>query len=228
MGEWGQVTLFRTDDLDALESDIYELPECFCRVRPGNHLHGSAGLQGRHALAGGGLPMTPTFPSLRIHDSRDRVVLRDGLLFCFFMRRSHGDVSEGLWRAVQTYRSARPARALAWYAMPDGEWAPLDDAGWESVRGEILETRWPTGSEVRLQESHTEVCAHGFEYTGKWLDAPTWQGQEEVVSAAAFTLPTDFLVEHGSGHVRSLALALAAELPWRFGYVSPAFIRGAG
>lgn len=172
--------------------------------------------------------MTPTFPSLRIHDSRGRVVLRDGLLFCFFMRRSHGDVSEGLWRAVQTYRSAIPSRALAWYAMPDGEWAPLDDTGWESVRGEILETRWPTGSEVRLQENHTEVCAHGFEYTGKWLDAPAWQGQEEVVSAAAFTLPTDFLMGHGPVHVRNLALALAAELPWSFGYVSPAFISPGG
>jgi hypothetical protein len=171
--------------------------------------------------------ITP-LPSFRIRDTRGRVVLRDGLLFCFFMRRSHGDVAAGLWRAVQTYRRAVPAQALAWYAMPDGEWAPLDEAGWDSVRKELLETPSPNGSETRLQESHTEVGAHGFEYTGKWLDAPAWQGHEEAVSAAAFTLPTEFLLEHGPDHVRDLALALAAELPWSFGYVSPAFVSPGG
>lgn len=172
--------------------------------------------------------MTTTLSSFRIHDARGRVVLRDGLLFCFFMRRSHGDVAAGLWRAVQTYRRAVPSEALAWYAMPDGEWAPLDESGWESVRKELLDTPWPSGSEARLQESPTEVGAHGFEYTGKWLDAPAWQGHEEAVSAAAFTLPTEFLLEHGPGRVRELALALAAELPWSFGYVSPACISPGG
>ena len=172
--------------------------------------------------------MTTKLPSFRVHDSRGRVVLRDGLLFCFFMRRSHGDVAASLWRAVQTYRRALPSQALAWYAMPDGERAPLDEAGWESVRKELLETPYPTGSEARLQESHTEVGAYNFEYSGKWLDAPTWQGHEDAVSAAAFTLPTEFLLEHGPAHVRDLALTLAAELPWSFGYVSPAFISPGG
>ena len=172
--------------------------------------------------------MTTRLPSFRIQDSRGRVVLRDGLLFCFFMRRSHGDVAAGLWRAVQAYRGAVPPQALSWYAMPDGEWAPLDNVGWESVRREILDTPWPTGSEARLQESHTEVGAYHFEYSGKWLDAPVWQGQEDAVSAAAFTLPTEVMLEHGPAHVRDLALTLAAELPWSFGYVSPAFISPGG
>ncbi|QSQ19482.1 DUF3396 domain-containing protein [Pyxidicoccus parkwayensis] len=172
--------------------------------------------------------MTVTLPSFRIHDSRGRVVLRDGLLFSFFMRRSHGDVAAGLWRAMQTYRTAIPAQALNGYVMPNGEWAPLDDAGWESVRDEVLQSPWPTGSEVRLQESHDEVGAYNIEYSGKWLDAPAWQGHEEAVSAAAFTLPTEFLLEHGPVHVRELALSLAAELPWSFGYVSPALISPGG
>ncbi|MFP2923615.1 type VI immunity family protein [Pyxidicoccus sp. 3LG] len=137
-------------------------------------------------------------------------------------------MAAGLWRALQTYRRAIPAQALACHAVPDGEWAPLDEVGWESVRKELLETPWPHGSEVRLQESHTEVGAHSFEYSGKWLDAPGWQGHEEAVSAAAFTLPTEFLLEHGPSQVRDLALALAAELPWSFGYVSPAFVSPGG
>lgn len=87
---------------------------------------------------------------------------------------------------------------------------------------------WPNGSEARLQESHTEVGAHGFEYSGKWLDAPAWRGHEEVVSAAAFTVPTEFLLEHGPDRVRDLALALAAELPWSFGYVTPALVSPGG
>lgn len=167
-------------------------------------------------------------PSFLIRDSRGRVVLRDGLLFCFFMRRSHGDIAAGLWRALQTYRSAIPLRALTGYVMPDGEWAPLNEHGWESVRRDILETQWPTGCEASLQESDPEVGGYNFEYTGKWLDAPSWKENTEAVSAAAFTLPTEYLLEHGPGHVRALARELTVELPWSFGYASLACISPGG
>ncbi|MDC0710562.1 DUF3396 domain-containing protein [Stigmatella sp. ncwal1] len=166
--------------------------------------------------------------SFRIHDDRGRVVLRDGLIFCFFMRRSHGEIAAGVWRALQAYRRAIPSDALAWYVKPDGEWDPLEEEGWEFVREEILETPWPTGSEVRLQESPVEVCAYSMEYSGKWLDAPAWKGDGEAVSAVAFTLPTEYLQTHGPGQVRALALEMAAELPLSFGYVSLSFISPGG
>jgi hypothetical protein len=175
--------------------------------------------------------VTIRLPSFRIRDERGRVVLQDGLVFCFFMRRSHGDVAAGVWRALQAYRRAAPPDALAWYVKPDGEWDPLEDEGWASVREEILETPWPTGSEVRLQDSHEEVGAYSVEYSGKWLDAPAWRDNGEAVSAVVFTLATDYLQKHGPGEVRALALDMAAELPLSFGYmslgcISPGGLRG--
>ncbi|WP_225408591.1 type VI immunity family protein [Stigmatella hybrida] len=174
--------------------------------------------------------MTIHLPSFRIRDERGRVVLRDGLVFCFFMRRSHGEIAAGVWRALQAYRRATPPDALAWYVKPDGKWDPLGDEGWASVREEILETPWPTGSEVRLQESHEEVGAYSVEYSGKWLDAPAWKDNGEAVSAVVFTLATDFLQKHGPGAVRALALEMVAELPLSFGYaglgcISPGGLR---
>ncbi|EAU67567.1 hypothetical protein STIAU_5906 [Stigmatella aurantiaca DW4/3-1] len=81
---------------------------------------------------------------------------------------------------------------------------------------------------MRLQESPVEVRAYSMEYSGKWLDAPAWKGDEEAVSAVAFTLPTEYLQAYGPGHVRALALEMAAELPMSFGYVSLAAVSPGG
>jgi hypothetical protein len=63
-----------------------------------------------------------------------------------------------------------------------------------------------------------------FEYQGRWLDAPHLVRDEKATCAVGFTLPTEYLLEHGPGHVRALALDLARELPFSFGYASLAFV----
>lgn len=172
--------------------------------------------------------MTLKLPSFRIRSHIGRVVTRDGLVLCFFMRRSHGEVAAGLWRALQAYRGAIPPQSLAWYGTDDGDWAPLDGKGWEHIRREVLENTWPAACHVELEEDCGEVRAYSFVYTGKWLDAPLCLRDEGAVCAASFTLPTEYLLEHGPTRVQALALALAGELPFSFGYASLAFLSPCG
>ncbi|XXF81675.1 DUF3396 domain-containing protein [Myxococcaceae bacterium GXIMD 01537] len=168
-----------------------------------------------------------TIPSVRIRDERGRVLLRDGLVLMYFMPHSHDEFAKGLSRALELYRRFIPPTALEWYLRPEGEWAPLDEVGWEYVHQDILETPRPVGIDHRLQESVGEVGAYNFEYSGAWLDDAPANGPGET-SAACFTLPSEALVEHGPGRIRDLAVAIAAELPLSFGYASGAFVSPGG
>ncbi len=172
--------------------------------------------------------MTPPLPSFRVQNDWGDVVLRDGLVLCFFMRRSHGEVAPGLWRALQAYCRAIPPQSLAWYVTDEGDWDPLDEKGWVQIRSWVLDTTWPTATRVHLAESCGEVRAYNFEYFGYWLDSPFCERDEKVACAAAFTLPTEYLLEHGPARVRALTLELARELPFNSGYASLAFLSPGG
>ena len=66
--------------------------------------------------------------------TRHVLVARDGVVLCFFMRRSHAEVAPAVWRALQTYLRAIPPQSLGWYGSDDGDTLPLDDKGWEHIR----------------------------------------------------------------------------------------------
>lgn len=168
--------------------------------------------------------MKQHLPCFRLpSDHSDMLVTRDGIVICFFMRRSHGEVVHTVWRALQTYLRAIPPRALGWYPDYEGDFQPLDDKGWKHVRQEMFECRWPYQCSVKLVEHCDAVSDYSFEYQGHWLDTP-WFNYENATCAVSFTLPTEYLVEHGPAHVRALALELARELPLCFGYASFALI----
>jgi hypothetical protein len=168
--------------------------------------------------------MSKHLPILRVRTDRGYPVARDGIVICFFMHRSHGEVARAVWQALQTYRHAIPPQALSWYPDANGDWQPLDEKGWRFVREDVLDRRWPRPCSAELAEHCDDVGGYNFEYTGRWLDDTRFMFDEDPTCAVTFTLPTEYMVEHGPTHVRALALELARELPFSFGYASFALI----
>jgi hypothetical protein len=172
--------------------------------------------------------MRENIPVIRLRTDLGDVVARDGVVLCFFMRRSHKEVAPAIWRALQTYRRAIPSQALGWYVSDDGDFPPLDDKSWEHIRWQMLERTWGIECLVALAESPSEAGGYHFAYDGRQLDADLFRHDEDATSAVAFTFPTEYLLEHGPGHLRALALELARELPFSFGYASLAFVSSGG
>ncbi|HEX8818385.1 MAG TPA: type VI immunity family protein [Archangium sp.] len=172
--------------------------------------------------------MKERLPNIRVRTNHGSMVARDGIVICFFMHRSHGEVIHAVWRALQTYRRSIPSQALNWYVDQNGDFQPLDDKGWEHIRKKMLERRWPVACGVDIEEHCDEVGGYNFEYQGYWLDAPLFMYEEGTTCAVSFTLPTEYLVEHGPARVRALALELARELPFSFGYASLALVSSDG
>jgi hypothetical protein len=173
--------------------------------------------------------MRENIPVIRLrHGYSDALTVRDGLVLCFFMRRSHGEVASAIWQALQAYRRAIPLESLNWYGSPDGDTLPLDDKGWEHIRWTVLERPWGLAWHVSLAETPGGGGGYHFDYSGLKLDDPMFSRDERATSAMALTLPTEYLLEQGPSRVRALALEIGRELPFSFGYASLAFISHPG
>ena len=168
--------------------------------------------------------MREKIPVIRLRNRSGVLVARDGVILCFFMRRSHKEVALAVWRALQTYLRAVPPQSLNWYGSEDGDTLPLDDKGWEHIRKKMLERAWGLEWIVELEENCSEVGGYHFEYDGRKLDDPMFSHDEDATTGVAFSFPTEYLLEHGPAHLRALALELARELPFSFGYASLAFV----
>ncbi|WP_395835807.1 type VI immunity family protein [Cystobacter fuscus] len=169
------------------------------------------------------------YPKLRQASPDGRLVLREGLILCFFMRRAHDDISQAVTRALDLYLDAVGHEKLSWYVDMGGDispeeykgWAgdvrPLDGGLWAKVRAELSSR---DSCILRLEEYENQVGGFHFEYHGRPredLDLPGF------VSAVSFWMPTEYLDTRGPEHVKALAVALARELPLTSGYVSLAF-----
>jgi len=199
------------------------------RLQPGRTLQGSTGGRGfAHIATEGSNPVRENIPVIRLRTDTGILVARDGVVLCFFMRRSHHEVAPAVWRALQVYLRAIPPQSLKWYVADDGDFSPLDDKGWEVIRKQILER--PSGMEwlVELAQDPSEAGGYHFEYDGRKLEEPIFSHDEGATSALALSFPTEYLLEHGPAHLRSLALEIARELPFSFGYASLAFVAPSG
>jgi len=167
-------------------------------------------------------------PVIRLRTKSGVLVGRDGVILCFFMRRSFGEVAAAVWDALQTYQRAIPPQSLAWYGSDDGDTLRLDEKGWAHIRKKVLERPMAHACNVDLDESDNAVGGYHFEYRGKRLDSPFFTNDAGATSAVAFSFPTEYLVEHGPAHLRALALELASDLPLNFGYASFALVSPRG
>lgn len=160
--------------------------------------------------------MNEHYPRLRVQ-ARNGYPIREGLSLCFYMRSSHDEVKDAVWRCLEIYLRALGPEALDCYADYEGEWQDLNEAGWAFIRNELLGER---GAIVYLSNSEKH---HRFEYYGRLNHHPTFGPFPDAVRAVEFRLPTEYLEEHGPGRVRELALELAAALPFASGHAGLAF-----
>jgi hypothetical protein len=172
--------------------------------------------------------MRERIPVIRLRTKSGVLVARDGVILCFFMRHSHGEVAPAVWRALQVYLRAISPRSLGWYGSEDGDTLPLDDKGWEHIRKKMFERPQAHACTVELDEDCSEVSGYRFEYYGRRLDSPFFSHGEGATSGVSLSFPTEYLLEHGPDHLRALALELARELPFSFGYASLAFVSQRG
>jgi hypothetical protein len=172
--------------------------------------------------------MREDIPVIRLKTKSGVQVARDGVVLCFFMRHSHGEVAPAVWRALQAYRRATPPQSLGWYGSEDGDTLPLDDKGWEHIHWKMLERPWGEACNIELEQDCSEVPGYHFEYYGRRLDSPMFSHEEGATCGVTFSFPTEYLLEHGPAHLRALTLEIARELPFSFGYASLAFVSPRG
>ncbi|RKG62712.1 DUF3396 domain-containing protein [Corallococcus sp. AB011P] len=144
------------------------------------------------------------------------------------MQHEHKEVALAAWRALQRYRQAVPPGSLGWYGADDGDILELDDRGWEVARQQMIERPSGNSGHALLMESPGggELSnGYFFEYEGRSANNPFGHAP---FSAVSFAFPTEYLQGNGATFLRILALELAQELPFSFGYASFAIISPAG
>ncbi|MFY0526425.1 DUF3396 domain-containing protein [Archangium gephyra] len=164
--------------------------------------------------------MSAHYPRIRICAPNGHLLVREGLSLCFYIRRAHQEIARAALASLDTYLHAIEPETLGWYVDVDGEAQDLDDTGWKHIRREFLEETWP---EIRLVQASGDPQRYAFDYSGKPLGDPRLKNDPDAACMLSCWLPTEYLEEHGPGHVRELALKLAAPLPFYFGQVGLAF-----
>lgn len=136
------------------------------------------------------------------------------------MQHPHAEIAQGVRNALEHYRSAVGPEGLGLYADEDGAWWTLDAEGWDAVHHQL---QHPHRASVHLADASAEERRYRFDYDGKRLGAPALAREPGAVSAVAFWLPTEYLEAQGPEQVRTLAMTLAAPLPFCSGHAGLAF-----
>ncbi|MET0401064.1 MAG: type VI immunity family protein [Cystobacter sp.] len=160
--------------------------------------------------------MSEHCPTIRIRAQDGSILIRDGLSMCFYMRRHHHEVAQGVMRSLETFLRILGPEALGWYADDEGDWQELDATGWAHLRSRMQQS----SPIVMLKDDPRGASPYRLEYFGKDLGSPFFVRNPQAVCALEYWLPTEFLEEHGPARVRELALALADPLPFNSGHVS--------
>ncbi len=165
--------------------------------------------------------MSKHHPRIRIRKPNGVPIARDALSINFYMHHPHHELAPALLHSFERYQRAMGSDVLSEYSYEGGGWEDLNDAAWERLRREMLEFPCPI---IELKETASGDQRYRLDYFGS-LGGPS-SDEPERVCAVSFWLPTEYLEEHGPGHVRELALELAAPLPFCSGHAGFAFNTG--
>lgn len=158
--------------------------------------------------------MSERCPRIRTYLSTGALMNRDGLRFCFFLNREHREVAPFVMRSLERY-AATAGPALGQY-FDDSYWHrdgyeqdlfPLDDKGWSRIRARMQNA---SGAYLHLVDEDARQERFKFRYRG-FSSNPIWPNS---VCGIEFWLSTEYLEEHGPGHVRELALDMVGSLPF--------------
>ncbi|WP_218920806.1 type VI immunity family protein [Melittangium boletus] len=123
-------------------------------------------------------------------------------------------------RAWEKYQQAVGPDKITRYTGTDGHSLLIDAWAMSNIKEQLLDA---DGCVLELWEHDDQLGGYRVEYRGRMLGQPQYAHQPDAVSGVAFWLPTEYMEEQGPTRVKALALALARELPFNTGYVSPAF-----
>jgi hypothetical protein len=159
------------------------------------------------------------FLPLRIED-HGRVIVRDGVLLCFFIREPHVVAAESVGELHDRYLELVGAQSLRWYRAKD-EWKELTPRHRARLRG--LLTRATSRNEVRVAvkggERADEEMVHGFDYWGD--EAPA--AANTTASFVELRFATEWVAERGLDAFAAAAAELASCVRFSSGYGSLAF-----
>ncbi|WP_342747794.1 type VI immunity family protein [Melittangium boletus] len=136
------------------------------------------------------------------------------------MKHPHREIGRAALGAFNNHLQHIGPDKLRHYTGTEGYPLPLDDMGLKYVQDQFVEDE---GCLLQLWEHDDKLGGYRFEYRGRMLGKPQYTHWPDATSCVAFWLPTEYLEEKGPARVKELALALARELPFNTGYVSPAF-----
>ena len=162
--------------------------------------------------------MSDRYPQIRCDwvDREDRFpCARTSLNISFYMRRPHAEIVPAVMSALDRYRQAIGPDTLAWTPDGEGYWEELNAASWDRTRSKLLH---PRGANICLRETDRLVTDYEFTYFGTDVNDPAERRNPERTCAVAFWFPTEYLEKQGPEHMRKLALALGAELPFNSGH----------
>jgi len=157
-------------------------------------------------------------PRIRLRKPNGVPIACDALSINFYMRHPHHELAPALVRSFERYRHAMGGHVLGQYLEETGNWAELDDSGWERLQRETLDAPF---ANYDLREMTGEESLYRLDYRGPLFVPPSEEPNR--VCAVSFWLPSEYLEEHGPGQVRELALELAAPLPFCSGHAGFAF-----
>ena len=158
-------------------------------------------------------------PIVRCQARNGSLLVREGLNITFYLRRPHEEIVQAVLVSLEAYLRAVGSDVLGWYPDMEGDWWELDARGWGVVRQEALR-----GSpHLLLSDTPSGASQYAFEYCGKSPHTPWVIQNPDSVCAVEFSLPASLLEKQGAGWVRTLAVELAALLPFTSGHAGPAF-----
>ncbi|WP_342375480.1 DUF3396 domain-containing protein [Myxococcus stipitatus] len=166
----------------------------------------------------------------------ERLLVREVVRIALYLPHDHADLAPGVARALDLYRKAVGEGALAhgWDAEDDGEPFALTDEGWKRVHASLqtrtsvqglgdVDSPW-TQRMMKLRAEYSWTLTGGglTPHDGYSLHyqarLPAHRAPEGSVSVLSATLPTEYLLLHGPGRVRELAMSLADGLPLSSGH----------
>lgn len=167
-------------------------------------------------------------PKIRIRDDLNKLIVRDGIVTYFFIRRSHSEIAREVVNTLSKFRTFIGLEKQFWYVDPEGEFQELTDFSYNEILKNALNfERWPH-HRILLEDSPFEASGFRFAYYGTWLSDPVFQAWPDVVSVVAFWYPTEFLEIVGVAALKEFTIDIGLKFPFSFGYTSLAFNYSSG
>lgn len=164
-------------------------------------------------------------PVIRAKSEDGRLLVREGLSVCFFVRQSHAEVAPHVFRAIQILRSIFGEGALKYYVDDEGQTLRLAESDWPAIMA-----NFHTQGNFTLKTMDNSAGASGYalEYGGYDLKSSTFAAWPTATSYLIAQLPAERLEADRVEALRHQLIALANHMPGAYGYASLAFNYGAG